>query len=198
MSPRPDVSEERRLQILEAATTVFSRLGFHKARMDDIVKESGLSKGALYWYFKSKDEIIIAILDRIFEREFAHLRQLPSHKGSATDRLLKFSEIVIEDMQRMLRLLPLTYEFFALAFRQKIVRQGLQRYFRAYLEIIEPIIQQGIDNGEFRPVNATDVALAVGAIIEGTGLLWVYDSEHVQIDKHIRSGFEIILAGIRA
>ena len=53
MAPRPDVSEERRNQILEAATTVFARLGFHRARMDDIVQEARLSKGALYWYFKS-------------------------------------------------------------------------------------------------------------------------------------------------
>ncbi|HET7081061.1 MAG TPA: helix-turn-helix domain-containing protein, partial [Chloroflexia bacterium] len=57
MSPRPDVSEERKNQILDAAAAVFSRLGFHEARMDDIVRESGLSKGTLYWYFTSKDAI---------------------------------------------------------------------------------------------------------------------------------------------
>jgi len=56
MSPRPDVSEERKNQILDAAGKVFARLGFQKTRMDDIVEESGLSKGTLYWYFKSKDE----------------------------------------------------------------------------------------------------------------------------------------------
>lgn len=69
--PRPDVSEERRSQILDAAVAVFARLGFHQARMDDIVQEAGLSKGALYWYFKSKDEIVMAILSSLFERERA-------------------------------------------------------------------------------------------------------------------------------
>ena len=62
LSPRPDVSDERKNQILQAATNVFSRLGFHKARMDDIVEESGLSKGTLYWYFKSKDDIVSALI----------------------------------------------------------------------------------------------------------------------------------------
>ena len=45
MSPRPDVSEERRNQILEAAMAVFARQGFEQARMDDIAQEVGLSKG---------------------------------------------------------------------------------------------------------------------------------------------------------
>ena len=62
MSPRRDVSEERKEQILDAAAEVFSRKGFDKARMDDIVEKTGLSKGALYWYFKSKDEIFEALV----------------------------------------------------------------------------------------------------------------------------------------
>ncbi|HEY6540074.1 MAG TPA: helix-turn-helix domain-containing protein, partial [Ktedonobacteraceae bacterium] len=67
MSPRPDVSEERRNQILAAASTVFARSGFHEARMDDIAEEVGLSKGALYLYYKSKDAIIAALLKFFFD-----------------------------------------------------------------------------------------------------------------------------------
>ena len=54
MSPRPDVSEERRSQIIELAIQVFVRDGFSKSRMDDVAKESGLSKGLLYWILKVK------------------------------------------------------------------------------------------------------------------------------------------------
>ena len=43
---------ERRQQILSAAMTCFIAKGYHRATMDDIVVESGLSKGTLYWYFK--------------------------------------------------------------------------------------------------------------------------------------------------
>ena len=66
MSPKQDVSEERKNQILDAAMNIFAKMGFHKARMDDVAQESGLSKGALYWYFKSKDAIIAAILERLY------------------------------------------------------------------------------------------------------------------------------------
>jgi len=73
---KQDKKEARRNQILEAATHVFTRLGFNKARMDDIVEESGLSKGTLYWYFKSKDDIITAILDRMLKREARQLHSM--------------------------------------------------------------------------------------------------------------------------
>ncbi len=52
MSPRPDVSEERKQQILEAAIAVFARLGFRSARMDDIAEQAGLSKGGCAGYFE--------------------------------------------------------------------------------------------------------------------------------------------------
>ena len=70
MSPKPDVSDERKDQIMNAAEEVFAQKGFSDARMDDIAEETGLSKGTLYLYYKSKDDLIIAILDRIFQHEF--------------------------------------------------------------------------------------------------------------------------------
>jgi AcrR family transcriptional regulator len=61
----PKVSEEhlaaRRRQILDAALVCFSRRGFHQTSMQEIFDESGLSSGALYRYFKSKEEIVEAI-----------------------------------------------------------------------------------------------------------------------------------------
>ena len=61
----PRVSQEhldaRRRQILDAARTCFARDGFHATSMQDVLREADLSAGALYRYFKSKDEIILAI-----------------------------------------------------------------------------------------------------------------------------------------
>jgi AcrR family transcriptional regulator len=61
----PKITEEKRrarqLQILDAATRCFARDGFCRTSMEDIVKESGLSPGAIYCYFRSKHEIVEAI-----------------------------------------------------------------------------------------------------------------------------------------
>lgn len=61
----PKVSEDyllaRRQQILDAAVVSFARLGFHETTLEHIREEAGLSRGAVYHYFKSKDEIIAAL-----------------------------------------------------------------------------------------------------------------------------------------
>ena len=63
--------EERRQQILDAAEKVFFSKGVAAATMDEVAAEAELSKGTLYLYFKSKDEIILSIFERLFSREFA-------------------------------------------------------------------------------------------------------------------------------
>ena len=101
MARRPDTSEIRRNQILDAATTVFVRQGFQHARMDDIVEESGLSKGTLYWYFKSKEDIINAILHRLFTGELANLENLLEVKGTASERLIQLTNDRVIGLKRM-------------------------------------------------------------------------------------------------
>ncbi|MBC8402800.1 MAG: TetR/AcrR family transcriptional regulator, partial [Candidatus Marinimicrobia bacterium] len=49
--------DQRRKQILEAALDVIVEKGYEKSRIDDIARVSGLSKGAIYWYYKSKKEV---------------------------------------------------------------------------------------------------------------------------------------------
>ena len=198
MSPRPNVTDERRSQILTAAEGVFTKKGFDEARMDDIAEKTGLSKGTLYLYFKGKDDLIMAILDRMFQGEFRQLEALQKEQGSAAEAIGKLTDMICKDIVGMLRLIPIIYNFLALAFRNRHVQRELKVYVNRYLNILAPIIQRGIDSGEFRPVDARDVAVAGGAIIEGTLLLWAYDNSAVDPEHHIRSGMQLLLAGIRA
>ena len=147
MSPKPDVSDERKYQILNAAEQVFTKKGLDLARMDDIAEETGLSKGTLYLYFKSKDELIIAILDRIFDGIFKQLDARKNDRLSATQAIAQFTEEAIRDYKLMLHLVPVAYEFLALAFRNKTVQKALKLYFRHYMDVLVPIIPGGIEQG---------------------------------------------------
>src|SRR6476660_2153104 len=158
MSPRPDVSEERKQQILDAAATCFGRLGFHEARMDDIVRESGLSKGTLYWYFTSKDAIITGLMQRIFDLGMRGLRNLEGADGTVRERLLEYTRRLGDDFQRLSAVQSLAFEFYAVAARHKTVRQFLKEYFKQYRATVARLIAQGIERGEFRAVDAARVA----------------------------------------
>lgn len=193
MSPRPDVSEMRKNQIIQAAILVFTRLGFHEARMDDIVAQTGLSKGTLYWYYKSKEDLIIAILDRVFGAEFEKMEILNDIDQPAAGCLQNFLEIYIADIQKAMNLAPIVYEFYALAFRNKTVRLVMQRYLNTFVNLIEPIILRGVKSGEFHPVDAQQAAIALGSQMEGTLLLWAYAPEIMSLEDQMRIGVNLLI-----
>ncbi|MCU0463299.1 MAG: TetR/AcrR family transcriptional regulator, partial [Anaerolineae bacterium] len=61
----PITQKERREQILQAARTVFAQRGLAEARMDDIAQVSGLGKGTLYLYYKTKDDLVVGLLEAL-------------------------------------------------------------------------------------------------------------------------------------
>jgi AcrR family transcriptional regulator len=73
--------EQRRQQILGAARRRFARNGFHQTSMQDILDEAGLSAGALYRYFRSKEEIIAAIADDALRQLTAPIGELTAQKS---------------------------------------------------------------------------------------------------------------------
>jgi AcrR family transcriptional regulator len=197
MSSKPDLSVERRKQILEAAESVFARLGINRARMDDIVAEAGLSKGTLYWYFKSKDAIIAALIERVFAGEMREAEELVSADGSASERLSIFMRPAVHEIRRFENLMSLGYEFVALASRRSVVRETIRGYYRRYHRILSQIIQQGLDSGEFGPLDPDDAALAAIGLVEGIALLWFVDPELVNWDTLEHNALKVLLDGFR-
>jgi AcrR family transcriptional regulator len=68
--------DQARLRILDAAGVVFRRKGFARATMDDIAKEIGVSKGALYLYFRTKSELLVHVNDRARDQVLASWEEL--------------------------------------------------------------------------------------------------------------------------
>jgi AcrR family transcriptional regulator len=80
----PRVSDEhlaaRRQQILDAARVRFTRNGFHATSMQDVIAEAGLSVGAVYRYFKSKDELVTAIAGQVVDEVTAEIGDVAEHE----------------------------------------------------------------------------------------------------------------------
>ncbi len=197
MNPQTDLKQERRKQILDAAEKVFTKRGLDKARMDDIVHESGLSKGALYWYFKSKDAIIRALFDRVFINEMRGAEELIHTQGSSSERLRTFVANAVQEYKRFENMLPLAYEFVALAARSKVIREAIDGYFNPYTAILAEIIQQGIESGEFQPCDPERTAISVIAMYEGMAMLWFIERDLVDWDRMGAAPLETILAGLK-
>jgi AcrR family transcriptional regulator len=194
MSPKPDVSAERKAQILAAASRVFLKKGFDAARMEEIATESGLSIGGVYWYYKSKEDVIFGLMDEITDTDLGDLRALLEAPGSVVERLKSYIRASIPPTEA---LSPLFYDFYSLGGRDPTVRVRLRDYFRAYRQIIADLLSQGVARGEFRPIEAGRVAVLFAALYEGMLEMAMLDPENVQSIPELIAALEVLFQGLR-
>lgn len=94
----PKVTEEyltaRRAEILDAARRCFVRDGFHATSMQDLLAEAGVSAGAVYRYFASKDDMIVAIAEEAIREVTGAFREVAADHGSLGDAVAAAVEVV--------------------------------------------------------------------------------------------------------
>ena len=175
--PRPNVRNERLNQILNAAELVFARKGFAQSRMDQIVKEAHLSKGAIYWYFKSKNEIINASLARMFERSLQDVMAQLESDRPIIERIMTVARCATEQLRNARQLAGVELEAYAMAARHPLMRKRTSGYFNAYVDSFAKLIADGIEKGELHSVDPRKTAISGVALFEGLTLLWVVNPD---------------------
>jgi AcrR family transcriptional regulator len=167
MSPKVDVADERRAQIMQAALACFIRKGYNNTTMDDIVAESGLSKGTLYWYFKSKDDLFAAALASPVmdwgEEVVTALEQCPTD----SDKLRVLAQWMVDFCKTIEGFFGLFLEFWASSPRREEVGQSWVDLLTLYKDIIVEVIGGGVRSGEFKPVDAEQLVWAIMAAYDG-------------------------------
>lgn len=188
--------EARREAILAAAVGEFAQYGFAATTTDVIARAAGLSKGGLYWHFKSKDEILVALLDQIFDQELAALATATAAGGSANERLRQLATQTAAAMAQLEPLRPVVLEFYTLAARQADVRARIAGYLQNYQRLLVTLLQPGFDAGEFRHGTAEQAALTLIAQLEGQALIWSVAPHLVDLRGQIAAAVELLLRGL--
>lgn len=196
MSPKRDVSAERKTQILKAASVVFARKGFAEARMEDIAEECGLSKATLYLYYRSKDDLIAGLMISTFREQMQGLRMLLDMDGTVRERLMAITQALVAVIQQNTDWLSISFEVYAVASRQPNVREFLKEYFAEYRNALAQLFRQGIERGEFLPFNTEHAAIALVALLEGLFLLWITDPDAVAVAEIAPNAIRFLLDGL--
>ncbi len=171
--------ESRRQQILDAASECFAARGFHRTTMQDIVRQSGLSPGAIYSYFRSKDEIVEAITDARHEREKALIVEaLETRRLSESITLLRdaFVGELRDPAARERRRLGV--EIWAEALRNpvihRLVREGVDEPLKLFTQLISRAQMRGEFPAELDPESFGRVMIA---LFQGFVLQLSWDEE---------------------
>ncbi len=198
MSPRPNAAERRTAQIIQAATAAFAEKGFDGATMEDIADRAGINKATIYLYFDSKDALIYAIAEELFAQELNDLQAARDTPGSATERLAAYYEALIAEEADVLPVMPIFYEFCALSLRRDDVRAVLAAFLDQSAALLEAIIQEGVEQGEFAPTDARQAARTLDALLSGTLLHGIYAPGETDIAAQLRYGIRMLFRGMVA
>ncbi|MEW6642148.1 MAG: TetR/AcrR family transcriptional regulator [Pseudomonadota bacterium] len=155
---------DRRIEILDAASRAFMRQGFAATSLDRVSDEIGSTKGAIYYYYRSKSELFFAVHRRGMELTRAAIGPSFEAQGSARDRLHGMAvahTILIIDHLPYLRVIAQGLEMHLLertndSERAELADVAALREANESLYI--SVINDGVASGEFRPVDAKLVA----------------------------------------
>jgi AcrR family transcriptional regulator len=165
-------SEETRHHILEASQGLFSLNGYDATGVAEICRAAGVSKGAFYHHFPSKQAVFLKLLENWLEILDGGLKAISQGTQDVPHILLQMSDILTEVFQTADGQLPMFLEYWLQASRDEAIWKTTIAPYRHYQEFFTALVQRGMDEGSFREVDAriaaqTLVALAVGLLLQG-------------------------------
>ena len=189
--------EERQSQIMEAAMKVITRKGFSSARIDDIVNESGLSKGAIYHHYEGKKDLFLALIDHWETQTFPDFYSRNGKERSASDTLIDFSEEIIKVFKTRSYVFQVEVEFWSLANQDDEIRKRSQELYEKIINLFELVIIKGIREKEFIKVDTRITAIYILSVFQGINWFCIFDDKKINALNYIQKSIELIINGLK-
>ena len=188
---------ETRNRILEAAALCFAESGYDGTGVARICETAGVSKGAFYHHFSSKQELFLELIDQWLQGLDEALGALGDRAADPASQLLAMTRIIGQIIQLPSQQLLIYLEFLNRAFHDPQVFQVTTLPFHRYRQQIAGIIEDGIAEGTFKSTDGDTaativIALAIGLLIQG-----FLDPAAADWEQVSQEGMELLLTGMR-
>jgi AcrR family transcriptional regulator len=175
---RAEKRAQTRRHLLDAAREVFGRRGFHGASLEEIAEEAGYSKGALYYNYRTKEELFLALLEERLSERVDVIRHAFAGAASTADALREAARRYIDSLEANREWLLLFFEFWAYAVREGTIAAQFQESLRTLRHGVQAVIEEhaaalGVGPGE----DTEELAIAANALALG-----------IAVEKHADPG----------
>ena len=193
---RPETRSERRQLLIEAAWRCAAVRGFADLTVDDVCAEAGVSKGAFYGYFESKQELLLALLEDDSGALDSELERITREASSGVQRVRRFAQAMVargEDSARV----QVHADLWADLLTKDAVRERLAGATQRRRDLVREWIEEAVASGELVPIPANALASILLALTDGLmlhralepgGFRWV----------NVRRAIDVLLAGLEA
>ncbi|WP_328457207.1 TetR/AcrR family transcriptional regulator [Amycolatopsis sp. NBC_00438] len=161
VSASPDVEPGARSRILDAAAEAFMATGFANATIDDIAREVGATKGLVYYHFRSKFDIFLAVYEEAMGRVHERIEVLAHGDGTGRERLAAMSEAHVVNLMQDLAYHHVVHQAVrgqvatALKTRQIQALRELNQLRSDYEQLFRKVVEAGIADGSLRAVDGS-------------------------------------------
>ena len=194
--PHHEPEDLRKEQILRSAFDCFSERGFEIVTMEEIAKEAGLSKGAVYWYFKSKDELILELI-RNWNKASENILYKLALECSLEELLYKYPAYIIKEMD-LKNHYKLLFHLWARSIDNKEVYRHMSESYGEWKEKAVEFIKSGITRKIFRAdLNAEVFADTVDGLFNGLMVQWHLDKK-MDFEKCWNTAIDRLMDGVKA
>jgi AcrR family transcriptional regulator len=151
---RPPVKE----RLLHVATRLFARHGFEGTSVQDIVDAAGVTKGAMYHYYGSKDDLLYEVYHQLLTMQTSHLDEIAAGPGTAEERLrAAAADVVQTSLDNHLDDMIVFFRSFHMLPEDKQTQVRAER--RAYHEKFKALVDEGVAAGTFRGDISSDIVV---------------------------------------
>jgi AcrR family transcriptional regulator len=195
-SGRPS-TEARRAEILDAAGLCFAERGFDATTIDAIAARAGVSKGAIYWHFEGKRDLLMALVDRFFDVMLGAYRELIAGKESVRESLRALTELTLSNPPGGVPIGHLGLELAAHATRDEEFRAYIEDLFRRLRQVALEPIERGLETGEIRGIEPRQAIATIFAVLDGLMIQKVITPEEDQEETWL-AAVELLMRGLGA
>jgi AcrR family transcriptional regulator len=193
MSPRPNVEEQRRREILDAACSAIAERGFAATRIADIAERANTSSGTVHYYFANKEDVLHQALrfasEKSLERQLTEIAKI----SSSRDSLIKLIELNLPDDGEVVQEWVLWMEFWIEALHRPDMRPVNEELYGHWRAVVTDIIVSGQESGEFREgAVAADLANRFVALMDGLAIQVLLHSAQMTIAEMRRICTEFV------
>jgi AcrR family transcriptional regulator len=192
------LSEWRHQEVLEAARRIFARLGYTATNVEDIAKEAGMAKGTVYLYFKSKEDVFVAVLARDLECVTNETIKDMSAAKTFADRLAVYLSLKVAYLRHNQDFLRIYFaEFDSRGSRSALVSEVIDKLFWRSMDFMRQCLEQAIAQGELREIAVESAAFAIFDLARGFAERHLRGWSHLSLEEDAAFTHSLILKGLR-
>jgi TetR/AcrR family fatty acid metabolism transcriptional regulator len=184
----------KRERIIAAAGRFFGEKGYHNTTTAEIADAAGVAAGTIYIYFKSKEELLVAVFEEFLGVHMERLREGVARQPSPEAKVRTLLSLGLELMEEN----PDSARIFLSQLRQstEMIKMVAKRSSRAYKDIIEDVLEEGIRKGVCRKMNVRATASMLFGAFQTTVLDWVADDCSYPLNSMASELSDFILLGV--